>query len=50
MLVNILSGFINSIVFLLCVFGFDWRIGLLALAGTVLYLLITSAMEKKSAQ
>ena len=49
-LVNILSGFINSIVFLLCVFGFDWRIGLLALAGTVLYLLITSAMEKKSAR
>lgn len=49
-LVNILSGFINSIVFLLCVFGFDWRIGLLALAGTALYLLITSAMEKKSAR
>lgn len=48
-LVNILSGFINSIVFLLCVFGFDWRIGLLALAGTVLYLFITSVMEKKSA-
>ncbi len=37
-LVNILSGFINSLVFLLCVFGFDWRIGLLALAGTALYL------------
>ena len=49
-LVNILSGFINSLVFLLCVFGFDWRIGLLALAGTALYLLITSAMEKKSAR
>lgn len=49
-LVNILSGFINSLVFLLCVFGFDWRIGLLALAGTLLYLLITSTMEKKSAQ
>lgn len=49
-LVNILSGFINSIVFLLCVFGFDWRIGFLSLAGTVLYLLITSAMEKKSAR
>ena len=49
-LVSILSGFINSIVFLLCVFGFDWRIGFLSLAGTVLYLLITSAMEKKSAR
>lgn len=49
-LVSILSGFINSIVFLLCVFGFDWRIGFLSLAGTALYLLITSAMEKKSAR
>lgn len=49
-LVNILGGFINSIVFLLCVFAFDWRIGLLALAGTALYLIITSVMEKKSAQ
>ena len=44
-LVNILSGFINSLVFLLCVFGFDWRIGLLALAGTLLYLLITEHTE-----
>ena len=35
---------------MLFVFIFDWRIGLLSLAGMVLYLLITSAMEKKSAK
>lgn len=49
-LVGILGGLINSIVFVLFVFIFDWRIGLLSLAGMVLYLLITSAMEKKSAK
>lgn len=49
-LVGILGGLINSLVFMICVFGFDWRIGVLALAGTVLYLLVTSAMEKKSSQ
>ncbi len=48
-LVNITGGFINAIVFTLMVICFDWRIGLLVVAGTVLYLLITSAMEKKSA-
>lgn len=47
-LVSILGGLINSIVFMLCVFAFDWRIGLLALAGMIVYLMITSAMEKKS--
>lgn len=49
-LVGILSGLVNSVVFMLCIFAFDWRIGLLTLAGMILYLLITSAMEKKSAK
>ena len=49
-LVSILGGLINAAVFTLFVFAFDWRAGLLALAGTALYLAITSAMEKKSAQ
>lgn len=49
-LVGILGGLINSLVFMICVFGFDWRIGLLSLSGTILYLLVTAAMEKKSAQ
>lgn len=48
-LVGILGGFINAVVFTLMVLVFDWRIGLLVVAGTILYLLITSAMEKKSA-
>ena len=49
-LVSILSGFTNALVFMLCVFAFDWRIGLLVLAGTILYLWITSRMEQKSVQ
>ena len=49
-LVSMLSGFINALVFILCVFFFDWRIGLLALSGTILYLCVTSAMERRSAQ
>lgn len=48
-LVTILSGLINSLVFTLFVLVFDWRIGLLVTAGTVLYLCITGAMEKKAA-
>lgn len=48
-LVSILGGFINAVVFTLMVLIFDWRIGLIVIAGTVVYLLITSAMEKKSA-
>ncbi len=48
-LVLMMGGFINAVVFTVLVLFFDWRIGLLVAAGTVLYLLITSAMEKKSA-
>ena len=48
-LVNILSGFINAVVFTLMVIIFVWRIGLLVVVGTVIYLFITSVMEKKSA-
>ena len=47
-LVNILSGFINAFVFIVYVLIFDWRIGLIVVSGTVLYLLVTSKMEKKS--
>lgn len=47
-LVNILGGFINSIVFILMVFIFDWRIGYIVLFGIALYLLITSKVERKS--
>ena len=48
-LVSILSGFINALVFTLMVLVFDWRIGLLVVAGTVLYLIISDNVQKKSA-
>ena len=48
-LVNILGGLITSAVFAVLILIFDWRIGLIALAGIALYLCAVSAMEKKSA-
>lgn len=48
-LVNILSGLITTAVFAVLILVFDWRIGLIALAGILLYLFVVSAMEKKSA-
>lgn len=47
-LVLILSGLMNSVVFLICILCFDWRLGLIDLAGMTIYMLITSSMEKKS--
>ena len=47
-LVLILSGLMNSVVFLICVLCFDWRLGLIELVGMTIYMLITSSMEKKS--
>lgn len=49
-LVGILGGLINSAVMLLCVLFWDWRIGLLALAGMLVYLALLSRMEKQSAK
>lgn len=49
-LVNILSGLINSLVMFAFVLVWDWRISLLALAGMALYLLLLAAMERRSAQ
>lgn len=49
-LVLMLGGFINAMVFILLIFIFDWRIGLIVLLGTILYLMITSSMERKSAE
>ena len=47
-LVGILSGLINAAVFIVMILAWDWRIGILVVLGTALYLLITSRMEKKS--
>ena len=48
-LVNIFGGLINTVVFTLMIFAFDWRIGLIVAVGIIFYLMLTSAMEKKSA-
>lgn len=49
-LVNILGGLITTAVFTVIILIFDWRIGLLVLAGILVYLAVVSAMEKKSAR
>lgn len=49
-LVNVLGGFINAFVFTVVMIVFDWRMGLLVVLGTSLYLMISSFMEKKSAR
>ena len=47
-LVNILGGLITTAVFAALILVFDCRIGLISLAGILLYLVAVSAMEKKS--
>ncbi len=44
-LVLVLGGLVNAIVFLLMIPFFDWRIALIVLAGMIVYLLFTSLME-----
>lgn len=48
-LVNIMSGMIGTVVFTAMILLFEWRIGLIAAAGIIVYFLIISSMEKKSA-
>lgn len=48
-LVNIMGGLIGTIVFTAMIIIFEWRVGLVALAGMLVYFLVVSAMEKKSA-
>ena len=48
-LVNILGGLITTAVFAVLILVFDWRVGLIVIVGTALYLLVVSAMERKSA-
>ena len=47
-LVTTLGGFLNSFVFALFILGFDWRMGVVTLLGIAIFLIVTSAMEKKS--
>lgn len=47
-LVTTLGGFLNSLVFALFIFIFDWRMGIIIFLGIAVFLLVTSRMEKKS--
>ncbi len=47
-LVTTLGGFINAVVFALMITIFDWRIGLIVILGMLIFLWVTSLMEKKS--
>lgn len=49
-LINMMSGFLNSIVFTLIILIYDKRIGLIVILTSLVYLYITSLMERKSAQ
>lgn len=49
-LVNILSGFINAVIFTLMVLFFDIRLGMIVIIGSSIYIWITSSMERKSAK
>ncbi|HEL0241393.1 TPA: ABC transporter ATP-binding protein [Streptococcus equi subsp. zooepidemicus] len=47
-MVNTLSGFINTIIFTIMILAFEWRIGLIVVLGCLLYLFVLSKMENKS--
>lgn len=47
-LVDIMGGLIGTIVFTAMIIIFEWRVGLVALVGIIVYFLVVSAMEKKS--
>ncbi|KYM54279.1 multidrug ABC transporter ATP-binding protein [Fusobacterium necrophorum subsp. funduliforme] len=47
-MVNTLSGLINTIIFTIMILVFEWRIGLIVTLGCLLYLLLLSQMENKS--
>lgn len=48
-LVDIMGGLIGTVVFTAMIIIFEWRVGLVAAAGIILYFLVVSSMEKKSA-
>lgn len=47
-MVNTLSGFINTIIFTIMILAFEWRIGFIVAIGCLLYLFALSKMESKS--
>ena len=49
-LVMILGGFLNTLALTLMLIGTEWRIGLIALAGTLCYLAVTELSQKHTAK
>jgi len=48
-LVSVLGGFFNSVALVIVLLIFDWRIGLVAVAGVLLYLAVVELALRKSA-
>lgn len=48
-LVDIMGGLIGTAVFTVMMIIFEWRVGLIAAAGIIVYFFVVSSMEKKSA-
>ena len=48
-LVNMIGGFFNSVVLIVFLLFFNWQLGLAAIAGVLVYLLVTEAASRKSA-
>lgn len=44
------EGIVSTAVLTLAVFLFDWRVGLLIVAGVVIYYFVNHALQKKSEQ
>lgn len=49
-LVSVLGGFFNSVAFVIVLLVFDWRIGLIAAIGVLLYLAVAELALRKSAR
>ena len=47
-LVNMIGGFFNSVVLIVFLLFFNWQIGLVAIVGVLVYLLVTEATTRKS--
>lgn len=48
LLVMVLGGLVNAFVFTIFVLFFEWRVGLIIIVTTIIYLMITSVMETKA--
>lgn len=49
-LINMMSGLLNAVVFTVMILIYDLRIGMVVVLASLLYLYVTSLMERKSAQ